>query len=255
LQEQLEHAPVGAPWRVTRTRLHFLPKQAALHGAVALGFALLAADVSAQVSGSVKLLSDYRFRGVSLSQDKPAAQVTVAYDDPHGWYTGAFASTVRLARSGGDLQAVSFLGYASRLPSGLSWDAGADYSAYAGIRRYNYAEMYVGIASENVSARLYYSRRYFGHGTSAVYGEIDSSRPLFDRVRLLAHLGVLRSGGHAYYGPSDRLLFDARAGVGIALDGFSVELAWVGMSSTDAASPITGVRGRNSAVLTLSRSF
>ena len=46
--------------------------------AVTLWFALVAANVSAQVSGSLTLVSDYRFRGVSLSHNKPAAQLGAA---------------------------------------------------------------------------------------------------------------------------------------------------------------------------------
>ena len=50
-------------------------------------------DVSARVSGSVAVVSDYLFRGVSLSEGRPAAQLNVNYDDASGWYAGGFASS------------------------------------------------------------------------------------------------------------------------------------------------------------------
>ena len=67
-----------------------------LRGAVALWTLLCASEACAQVSGSVTLVSDYRYRGISLSDGRPTAQLSVAYDRPDGWYMGAFASRVRL---------------------------------------------------------------------------------------------------------------------------------------------------------------
>src|SRR5438309_9478652 len=189
-----EPAPARAPWPSTFYRRHVLDIQR-LRSALALWFLFLSADVLAQFSGSASLLSDYRFRGVSLSRNRPAAQLAVAYDDASGWYGGAFASTVQLFYPTRELQLVSFVGYARRMPSGLSWEAGADYSAVTGPLSYSYPEVYVGIPSENVSARLYYAPRYFGQESGAIYGELNASQPLLDRPRLLAHGGVLRNTG------------------------------------------------------------
>jgi hypothetical protein len=50
-------------------------------------------------------------------------------------------------------------------------------------------------------------------------------------------------------------VFDARLGVGVDFDQFSVQLNWVGSSSANTAYPVTGTRGRNGVVLSLSRSF
>ena len=226
------------------------------HGIVALCFALAASEVPAQISGTASVVSNYRFRGISLSENKPAAQLGLTYDDAQGWYAGAFASTTRFADSSGvGLQAVPFVGYAWRA-GGLTWDAGADYSAFSdATRRYNYPEVFLGAGSENISARLYYSPRYFGRGSGAVYGEINASRLLSDRVSLLAHVGVLRSNDDgAYYGSRD-VIFDGRVGVGIDVDYVNVQLTWVGSTSPSAAYAITGVRSRNGPVVTLSRSF
>ena len=58
---------------------------------------MYAAGAGAQLTGTVSVVSDYRFRGVSLSQQKPAVQASIGYDDPSGWYGGVFASTAKLA--------------------------------------------------------------------------------------------------------------------------------------------------------------
>jgi uncharacterized protein (TIGR02001 family) len=226
--------------------------------AVSLCFALVAANVSAQVSGSLTAVSDYRFRGVSLSHNNPAAQLGAVYDDPRGWYAGAFASTVQFAgpSSSRELQTIAFGGYVWRFGSGLSSEVGADYSAFTGPGGYSYPEVYWGIAYENLSGRLYYAPRYFVHDSDAIYGEVNGARPLFDRVRLLAHAGVLRnSSENLYTGRSVHHVFDARLGVGVDFDQFSVQLNWVGSSSANTAYPVTDTRRRNGAVLSLSQSF
>jgi uncharacterized protein (TIGR02001 family) len=247
---------VRARWRVTPDRGHLLDRPRS-GGAFALWVVFVSAEAFAQVSGSASLLSDYRYRGVSLSHNRPAAQVTFAYDDASGWYGGAFASTVQVGfPTNRELQAVSFAGYASRMPSGLSWEAGADYSTFTGGQSYSHAEVYVGIASENVSTRLYYAPRYFGQKSSVVYGEINASQQLLDRVRLLAHGGVLRNNGEVAYGrPADRHVFDASVGVVIDFDQFSAQLSWVGISSVYTPYPTTAQRSKNGAVLNLSWSF
>ena len=229
-----------------------------MRSALALWFLFLSADVLAQFSGSASLLSDYRFRGVSLSRNRPAAQLAVAYDDASGWYGGAFASTVQFFYPTRELQLVSFVGYARRMPSGLSWEAGADYSAVTGPLSYSYPEVYVGIASENVSARLYFAPRYFGQASAVIYAEVNAAEPLIDRVRLLAHGGVLRNNNNnegVYDSRPERHVFDASVGVAVDFDQFSVQLSWVGISSANAPYPVTGLTSRNRAVLILSRSF
>src|SRR5437879_5439202 len=142
-----EPAPARARWRSTSERRHLLDAPRS-RGALALWLLFVSADVLAQFSGSASLLSDYRFRGVSLSHNRPAAQLAVAYDDASGWYGGAFASTVQFVYPANrELQLVSFAGYAQRLASGLSWEGGVDYSVVTGAESYSYPEVYVGVAS------------------------------------------------------------------------------------------------------------
>ncbi len=258
--------PALAPSRVTQDyRRPF--KGAVLRGAIAIGFAIISDNVAAQVSGSVALVSDYRYRGYSLSAGDPAAQLTVAYDDARGWYAGAFASTVRVAsQAQREVQAIPFVGYAWRVPSGVSFDIGAHYSTLTGSRSYGYPEIHSGIAFENVSATVYYAPRYFGGDAGAVYAELNGSQPLHDRIRLLAHIGILlgngsNSNGGNPYGSSpyniapDRRIVDAQVGIGIDLDPFHVQVSWVGVDSSRNPYPISRSGPRNGVVLSLSRSF
>ncbi len=90
---------------------------------------LLAGAARAEVSGSASVVSDYRYRGVSLSNGEPAAQVDLNYDDRSGAYAGAFVSNVRLGTPPAALvQWVPYGGASLRLANGVALDAGASYS-------------------------------------------------------------------------------------------------------------------------------
>jgi uncharacterized protein (TIGR02001 family) len=245
---------VHAGQRATRRRL---VEGLGSYRIVALWFLFISADAFGQLSGSATLLSDYRFRGISLSHERPAAQLSLAYDDGSGWYGGAFASTVQLGDGASrELQGMSFIGYARRTPSGLSWEVGADYSVVTGDRSYSYPEAYAGVAFENVSARLYYAPRYFGQGSEAIYGEINASHQLLDRVLLIAHGGMLwNNSDNSYNRRPDHRVFDASMGVALDLDPFNVQLNWVGISSSNTLYPVAVTGRRNRVVLVLSRSF
>ncbi len=155
-----------------------------LRGVATLLLCACASGAAAQLSGTLSAVSDYRYRGITFSDRRPAAQAGLAYDDP----TGLVRRRIRIdrpARSASEerssnLQAIVYAGYATRLPSGISVEAGGDYSAFAGSSGLNYGEVFVGGAIENLSARIYYSPRYFGQSSNAVYGEINATQPLID---------------------------------------------------------------------------
>jgi uncharacterized protein (TIGR02001 family) len=231
-----------------------------VRGAAALLFCVFASGVSAQISGTASVVSDYRYRGITLSDWKPAAQLGLTYDDPVGWYAGAFGSTVRLAPPAGPgFQATVFGGFASRIASGISLDAGGDYSTFTGAAGDNYGEVYLGVASENVSARIYYSPDYFGQRANAVYGEINAVQPLIDPLSVVLHVGFLTTRAYSQYSPygarSWQNVVDGRIGLGANFDLFRLELAWVGISSANGAYQITGSRSPNTVVLTVSHPF
>jgi uncharacterized protein (TIGR02001 family) len=226
-----------------------------------------ASGADAQISGTISGVSDYRYRGIAFSDRMPAAQGGFTYDDPLGWYAGVFGSTVRLVpptESSSNFQAMAYAGYATRLASGVSLEAGGDYSAFNGSSSDNFGEFYIGAAGDGVGARLYYSPRYFGSQSNAVYAEINASRRLFDHVRIIGHVGWLRTRyqtaygtGYGYtYGTSSlQNIVDGRVGLGIDLSIVQLEIAWVGNSEPDAAYRVTGTRSPDTVVVTLSRSF
>ena len=68
----------------------------------------------------------------------------------------------------------------------------------------NYGEVFLGVATDSVSARVYYSPRYFGESSSAVYGEINATQPLTERIRLHLHVGLVRYRYESPYGIEPR---------------------------------------------------
>ena len=240
------------------------PDGRVLRGVATLVLCACTGGAAAQVSGTLTGVSDYRYRGNTLTDGRPAAQVGVSYDDPKGWYGGVFGSTVRLKPPGGTssyFQAIAYGGYATHVTPRLSVEVGGDYSAFAGANELNYGEFFIGAAYDSLSARIYYSPRYFGESSSSVYAEINATQPLIDRVRLFAHAGWLRYRYESPYGlvpprgESTERVIDGRVGVRIDLDPFQLEVAWVGVSNHIAAFLVTGATTPNGFVASLSVSF
>jgi uncharacterized protein (TIGR02001 family) len=250
---QLEPVPVPAP---CATRNCSIRERAFVSAALGIALLSIAGSVFAQFSGTISVVSDYRYRGISLSDSKPAAQLGVAYDDAQGWYAGTFVSTVTSDVYGTrGVQSISFAGYSWRMSSRLSFEAGADYSVITASPRYDYSEIYAGFAFQNVSGRLYYSPRYFGQSSPALYGELNLAQPLFENVRVLVHVGTLASNANQRYGYHSGPLFDYAAGLGVDWEGFRAQLSWVGVNHSSGAYAIIGTDRRSGAVVSLSHSF
>ena len=137
-----------------------------------------------------------------------------------GPYVGASVTLGPTRRDGPRLlRSVQYLGYAHRLRSGISLDAGVINRIYSGYATVEYArrfaELYVGVVARRASARLSYSPNYDGHAHSATYAEADAL--LFDRGAwsLTAHVGVLAPPSYTlhYYRRPQRLELDGRLGV------------------------------------------
>ncbi|MFZ6649708.1 TorF family putative porin [Undibacterium sp. TJN25] len=191
-----------------------------------------------QVSGSVSLVSDYRFRGVSLSDGQPEPQASLGYDSTAGWYAGVFGSGVKL-REGRDQQLIAYAGYSQRQASGLTWEVGATNSSFMQTSGSNYAEAFAGLSFDEYSGRLYISPNYFGQSTTTAYLELNASHLVAERTSLLAHVGYLRwfSGSQSpAFVPVSRM--DTLIGVSTSWSDWRVQLAWVATARNRARSSI-----------------
>ena len=142
-----------------------------VRGALGLVLLLFAGVALADFSASIALVSDYRFRGVSLTDRQPAVQAGLAYDHSSGLFAGVFASNVDLDAGGAGLGGQLYGGYVWRWGAGLSSDLGVVRYFFAGsaeIRTNDYTELFAGLSMESFSARLSLTPSYFGGGAPGV---------------------------------------------------------------------------------------
>ena len=161
------------------------------------------------VAAEINLLSDYRFRGVSRSDEDPALQgaLTISHDSGFsGFYVGTRATTLRGLDSFrlrdpsfedlGEVEADIYAGYGRDLGGGLDLDAGLLYYAFVGGEgRTGYFEPYaslsylIGPVYATAGAKYAPSQSAIGNENMLyLFGQVDASIPLTP-VRLKAQAG------------------------------------------------------------------
>ena len=196
-------------------------------GALGLVLLLFTTTARADWSGNIALVSDYRFRGISLTDGGPALQGNVAYDHPTGLFAGLFASNVDLETGGGGLGGQLYGGYAWRWRTGLSSDVGLVHYFFAGsssITSNDYTELFAGVTAERFSARLSMTSSYFGSGAPAGYLDLNAAREIGRDWSLTAHAGALATGTATTYASeySDTRQLDFRLGVTRRISEFTI---------------------------------
>ena len=196
------------------------------------------ASAQAQIDGSAAAVSDYRFRGVSLSDKKPALQGQIAWTGGSGVFAGMFVSTVRLGSNGNNpgLSLQPFGGYTAPISSTWSWSAGLAGYLFTGEisgGSPHYAEVFARLGSENLQFGVYLSNDYAGTGAPSAYVSASASRSLTDTVSVVAQVGWLVTGPadpyHSTY--NDTQQFDARIGVVFDFRQVVLEVSVVGATS------------------------
>lgn len=124
------------------------------------------------VTGNLSFVSDYRFRGLSQSFDKPAIQGGIDYSHANGFYLGTWGSSIsglEFANSSG-LEWDMYGGY--KFSAGpLNFDVGLLYYWYPGAfynvagqkPKYNNTEVYIGASWNWLSLK-------YSHTTSDLFG-------------------------------------------------------------------------------------
>lgn len=224
------------------------------------------ANTGLELSGNFGLTSNYKFRGISQTDNKPAAQGGFDLNHGSGLYAGIWTSNVSSwANANGNGQEIDvYAGFSTELPLGLGIDIGALKYVYPNNGAdQNTLEYYFGLSYGPVSYK--FSRTdelWFGIPGSkgSTYQSLSVDIPLSDAISLQAAYGnqkVKGAGNPSYQ--------DYSVGVSYALPSdFSVSLAYVGTSGLSAAEKgffTTNVNGKaveiykSAAVLTLSKSF
>jgi uncharacterized protein (TIGR02001 family) len=171
----------------------------------------------AQVTGNLGLASDYRFRGISQTQNGPAVQGGIDYTHSSGLYIGNWNSSVSSQQytNGAGVESDLYAGYKKNIYKGLTLDVGSYNYFYPNATNgknpnFNTQELYAGLGYGPVAVK--YSRstsNYFGTQNSAgtQYYQADvkqSFAPVTAKLKdlsLVAHYGrtaVANNGNLSY---------------------------------------------------------
>ena len=84
------------------------------------------------LSGGIAVTSDYRFRGISLSNEKVAVQPTLTLSHESGLYAGVWGSSLPDSDPYGKFELDLYAGFNTEIASGTTADIGVTYYTYPG---------------------------------------------------------------------------------------------------------------------------
>lgn len=199
------------------------------------------------ITGGVTLASQYRFRGISLSDEQVALQGTINVNHESGLYAGLWSSSIDgFGELGGsNVELDLYAGYRARVRSGVTLDAGLLYYAYPGSKGgdFEFFEPYanvsgtLGPATARVGVAYGYAQDGLG-GNSNVYvsGDLGAGIPRTP-VTVRTHVGY--SKGDTPLTPSGDYI-DWLVGADVAYKNLTFGVAYVDTDLTGAQAVRSG---------------
>lgn len=185
--------------------------------------------------GSVTLVTDYRYRGLSYSDNRPALQGQLTVSHSSGLYIGTFVSHLAGDGSyGGDNLETDILAGFTRSVHHLVIDLGIWDYRFPGTHQ-SYAELYgsivIPIGRLTMKPGLYYApARHAIGGRHEVSRYADFALPVNHMpVTIRAHAGYTSGKGSTIAGPSGAYL-DYSIGADIGFRAFTVSAAYMNTS-------------------------
>jgi uncharacterized protein (TIGR02001 family) len=225
----------------------------------------------AQVSGNLGLTSDYRFRGISQSQNAPAVQGGVDYSHSSGLYIGNWNSSVssQVYTNGAGVESDLYAGYKKDVYKGITIAVGSYNYFYPRATvngtgsNFDTYEAFAGVGYKDlVSAK--YSRTlgngYFGavNAQGTQYYQLDARVPTV----VVKKLSVVAHAGKTNVANSTTLDYnDYNAGLAYAFpqgwEGKAVYYTNSGMNSAfQTANTVSGQKNyKNAFVVSVAKSF
>lgn len=186
-------------------------------------------------SANVNLTNDYRFRGYSQTNMRPAIQGGFDYAHASGFYLGNWNSNVADEVFGNDIEMDVYGGYSTTFGD-IGLDTGLLYYYYPGSEaikggNVDNAELYVGLSYGPFSAK-------YSHGLTDFFGVPDSKNNFYidlgaefdlgDGWGVNAHVGYQKLKNDAF---GDYL--DYKLGLTKAIDNWTLEAAVVSTNKKD----------------------
>ena len=229
-----------------------------------LALALFSGLAQAQVSGNFGLTSDYRFRGVSQTQNALAVQGGIDYAHESGLYIGNWNSSVssQFYTEGAGIESDIYVGFKKEF-NGVTVDLGTLNYIYPRAKNgtatdFNTHELYVGAGVGPLTAKISQSTgNYFGTANSkgSRYYELNMTQPLVGKLSAVAHVGRTVVANNATLNYTD-----ANVGLSYDIDGYVISGRVYKNSSKgsafEAANTVNGQRlYRDAVVIGVAKSF
>jgi uncharacterized protein (TIGR02001 family) len=176
-----------------------------------------------ELTGLVTLTSDYRFRGISQTQEDPAIQGGLTANHESGFFVGVWGSSVDFAGSDTWAELDLIAGYTNTVGS-LTYIAQALYYVYPEESDFNYAEFNLGFSLETgtgftPSLNVWYAPDLPGD-LENLYVTAGGTFAVTDAVSVFANYGKSFIEGPGNYA-------DWNAGVAFEFQGFTFDVRYV----------------------------
>jgi uncharacterized protein (TIGR02001 family) len=183
-----------------------LPKAFLLAAATSIlpGVAV-AQDSPHSFTGKVALYSEYEYRGISQTAEKPAVQLNLDYGHASGFYAGTFISNIKWLKEAANVGGFSsnaniewdiYLGFKKEIVKDVTLDVGYLRYEYPSSSDFNPKpntdEVYIGLGYGPVSVKYSYALSdTFGVANSegSDFIEANLALPIVDKVTLTGHIG------------------------------------------------------------------
>lgn len=164
----------------------------------AAGLMMVSGVAAAEISANVAFTNDYRFRGISQTDEDFAVQGGFDYAHDSGVYAGTWASVVD-DFNGANAELDLYAGYGASLSDSLSFDFNVLYFYYPGATtadntpEINFVEFTPGVSFESDafsgSFSISYSPDYYGESGTSYYYNLGVDVPLGGDIGLGLHVG------------------------------------------------------------------
>jgi uncharacterized protein (TIGR02001 family) len=188
---------------------------------------------SITITGGATVVSDYRFRGFSQSNEEAAIQGTFTIAHDSGFYLGTWGSSIGFA-NGTEIDVYG--GFATELTPGLTGDIGVTAYLYPGANNATVIEPYAALTGSIGPASVKGGVAWAPSGqdslgdASAIYLYTDVGVAIPDTpVKLKAHLGYAKSD--SFLGGLDGDVIDYSVGVDFTWKVLTLGVAYI---NTDA---------------------
>ncbi len=211
------------------------------------------------ISGNVALTSDYRFRGISQSDESPAIQGGFDIGFENGIYLGTWGSSVDFDSNDGfdgSLELDYYGGWAGSITDSIGIDVGYIYYDYPGDdgAEGDYQEVYGSISLWDLSLGVAYSDDYYGETGDFFYYQAGYSLGLTDNLSLDLHVGYNDLDEEGFLSDGATSYTDYSIGLTATWLAVDWSLAWVG-TDLDKSEVFGTDWGDDTAVFTVSKSL